>query len=55
MLPLEQSDLLEVLVALTNSDDAQIASAANETLIAERPEDLLIAASAPDTAPNVLA
>lgn len=55
MLPLEQSDLLEVLVALTNSDDAQIAAAANETLKAETPEDLLTAASAADTAPNVLA
>lgn len=55
MLPLEQSDLLEVLVALTNSDDAQIAAAANETLKAETPEDLLVAASAADTAPNVLA
>ena len=55
MLPLEQSDLLEVLVALTKSDDAQIAGAANETLKAETPEDLLTAASAADTAPNVLA
>jgi hypothetical protein len=55
MLPLQQSDLLEVLVALTSSDDPQIASAASETLQGETPEDLLIAASAPDTAPNVLA
>jgi regulator of extracellular matrix RemA (YlzA/DUF370 family) len=55
MLPLQQSDLLEVLVALTTSDDAQIASAASETLKAETPEDLLIAATAPYTAPNVLA
>ena len=55
MLPLQQSDLLEVLVALSNSDDAQISSAATETLKAEAPEDLLIAATAPDTAPNVLA
>lgn len=55
MLPLEQSDLLEVLVALTNSDDAQIAAAANQTLKAETPEDLLVAASAAETAPNVLA
>ena len=55
MLPLEQSDLLEVLVALTNSDDAQIAAAANETLKAETPEDLLTAASGAETAPNVLA
>lgn len=55
MLPLQQSDLLEVLVALTASDDPQIASAASETLKSETPEDLFIAASAPDTAPNVLA
>jgi hypothetical protein len=55
MLPLPQSDLLEVLVALTTSEDAQIASAASETLKAETPEDLLVAATATDTAPNVLA
>lgn len=55
MLPLQQNDLLEVLVALTTSDDAQIAAAASETLKEETPEDLLVAASAPDTAPNVLA
>jgi regulator of extracellular matrix RemA (YlzA/DUF370 family) len=55
MLPLPQSDLLEVLVALTASDDAQIAAAADETLKAESPEDLLIAASAEESAPNVLA
>ncbi|HJU93252.1 MAG TPA: hypothetical protein VJ656_09985 [Pyrinomonadaceae bacterium] len=55
MLPLQQSDLLEVLVALKNSDDPQIAAAASETLKAEEPEDLLTAAKAEDTAPNVLA
>ena len=55
MLPLPQSDLLEVLVALTASDDTQIASAADETLKAESSEDLRIAASGEDTAPNVLA
>jgi len=55
MLPLQQSDLLEVLVALTTSDDAQISAAAAETLKAESPEDLLLAAKADDTAPNVLA
>ena len=55
MLPLPQNDLLEVLVALTASDDAEIASAADETLKAENPEDLLIAASGEETAPNVLA
>jgi len=55
MLPLAQNDLLEVLVALTSSDDAQIAAAAAETLKAETSEDLLIAASDQDTAPAVLA
>ena len=55
MLPLAQNDLLEVLVALTSSDDAQIAAAAAETLKAESQEDLLIAASGQDTAPAVLA
>src|SRR5262245_42020253 len=55
MLPLPQNDLLEVLVALTSSDDAQIASAATETLKAESSADLLIAASGQDTAPSVLA
>src|ERR1041385_6479209 len=55
MLPLPQNDLLEVLVALTKSDDVQIAAAANETLKSESRDDLLIAASAQDTAPTVLA
>lgn len=55
MLPLPQNDLLEVLVALTSSDDAQIAAAATETLKAESSEDLLLAASGQDTAPTVLA
>ena len=44
MLPLPQNDLLEVLVALTSSDDTQIASAATETLKGESVEDLLVAA-----------
>ena len=55
MLPLPQDDLLEVLVALTTNDDAQIAAAAAETLRAESSEDLLIAASGQNTAPSVLA
>ena len=55
MLPLPQSDLLEVLVALTTTDDAQISAAAAETLKNESAEDLLIAASGEETAPNVLA
>src|SRR6201988_5458954 len=41
MLPLPQNDLLEVLVALTQSDDAEIANAAAETLNAEANDDLL--------------
>ncbi|HEU4768683.1 MAG TPA: hypothetical protein VFS77_14975 [Pyrinomonadaceae bacterium] len=55
MLPLQQNDLLEVLVALATSDDEQISSAATETLRSETPENLLLAAKAPDTSPNVLA
>ena len=55
LLPLPQNDLLEVLVALTTSDDAQIATAASETLKAETAESLLSAASDEETAPNVLA
>ena len=55
MLPLPQSDLLEVLVALANSDDEQISSAATETLNAETADSLLLAAKAADTSPNVLA
>jgi len=55
MLPLQQSDLLEVLVALAGSDDEQISTAATETLQAETQENLLLAAKAADTSPNVLA
>jgi hypothetical protein len=55
MLPLPQNDLLEVLVALTSSDDEQISTAASETLSAETPDSLLLAAKAADTSPNVLA
>lgn len=55
LLPLPQNDLLEVLVALTASDDAQISAAATETLNGESSENLLSAASDQETAPNVLA
>lgn len=55
MLPLQQNDLLEVLVALAATDDEQIATAATETLQAETPDNLLLAAKAADTSPNVLA
>lgn len=55
MLPLQQHELLEILVALAGSNEAEIAAAAQETLKSETPEDLLIAASAEDTASVVLA
>jgi len=55
MLPLQQNELLEILVALADSNDAEIAAAAKETLASETEEDLLIAASAEDTPPTVLA
>ena len=55
LLPLPQNDLLEVLVALCGSEDSEIATAANETIQAESPQDLLLAAKADDTSPRVLA
>ena len=55
MLPLQQTELLEILVALANSDDAELATAAKETLKSETSEDLLVAATADDTPPSVLA
>jgi len=54
LLPLPQNDLLELLVALVDSEDSEIASAANETLAAEDSANFLIAAKADDTAPSVL-
>jgi hypothetical protein len=54
MLPLQQTELLEILVALAASDDAELATAAKETLKSESPEDLLVAATADDTPPSVL-
>lgn len=54
LLPLPQTDLFEVLVALRQSDDAEIAAAADETLQSQSADDLLIAAKATDTAPLVL-
>ncbi|MFN2510970.1 MAG: hypothetical protein ABR568_05935 [Pyrinomonadaceae bacterium] len=54
LLPLPQADLLEVLVALRESDDAEIAEAAASTLAAQEKADLLNAAQAPDTSPAVL-
>jgi hypothetical protein len=55
LLPLPQNDLLEVLVALSTSEDPEIVSAANETLAAETDEDLVVAARSEEIAPAVLA
>jgi regulator of extracellular matrix RemA (YlzA/DUF370 family) len=54
LLPLPQSDLLEVLVALRHSENAEIAGAAQETLAAQDSKELLSAATSDDTPPAVL-
>ena len=54
MLPLPQSDLLEVLVALQATEDPEIAEAAKETLASQDAEDLLAAARSNETSPAVL-
>lgn len=54
LLPLPQADLLEVLVALRESDDAEIAEAATSTLASQENEDLLTAAKAAETSAAVL-
>ena len=54
MLPLDQADMLEALVALRESDDAVIARAAQETLASQEPETLLGIASSKEIAPSVL-
>lgn len=54
LLPLPQNDLLEVLVALRDSDDAEISESAGATLATQESQDLLHAAQASDTAPAVL-
>ncbi|HEV7474611.1 MAG TPA: hypothetical protein VGN90_11215 [Pyrinomonadaceae bacterium] len=54
LLPLAQSDLLEVLVALRNSADVEIAAAAKDTLDSQDAADLLTAAKSDETSPNVL-
>ncbi len=54
LLPLPQSELLQVLVALRLSDDAEISEAANATLESQTKEDLLFAAKATDSSPSVL-
>ena len=54
LLPLPQADLLEVLVALQQSEDAEIATAAAATLQEQDNSDLLDAAKNADTSPAVL-
>ena len=54
LLPLAQADLLEVLVALRESDDVEIAEAAESTLASQEKADLLAAAHAADTSAAVL-
>jgi len=53
-LPLPQSDLLEVLVALQGAEESEIAEAAKETLESQAADDLLAAAKSSDTSPAVL-
>jgi len=54
LLPLDQADMLEALVALRESDDAAIARVAQETLASQEPETLLGIASSKEIAPSVL-
>ncbi len=54
LLPLQQSELLEVLVALRTSKDPELAEAARETLDSQEPNDLLIAARGAETSTSVL-
>jgi hypothetical protein len=54
LLPLAQVDLLEALVALRASDDAEIATSAEATLGAQEPQSLLSIAAQTDAPPTVL-
>ncbi len=54
LLPLGQSELLEVLVALRQSNDAEVAEAALETLGSQEANELLAAAKDNETSPTVL-
>lgn len=54
LLPLDQADMLEALVALRESDDETIARAAQETLASQEPETLMGIASSTEVAPSVL-
>ncbi|HEV7683330.1 MAG TPA: hypothetical protein VGO68_14470 [Pyrinomonadaceae bacterium] len=54
LLPLPQNDLLEVLVALREAEDTEIAEAAKETLASQDAADLLTAAKSAETSSAVL-
>jgi hypothetical protein len=54
LLPLPQADLLEALVALSGSEDAEVAQAATATLAAQEKEALLSVAKEGGTSPAVL-
>lgn len=54
LLPLPQSDLLEVLVNLRQEDDQEIVEAATATLEEQNTDDLLAAAKSEETSPTVL-
>jgi hypothetical protein len=54
LLPLDQADMLEALVALRESEDEFIAHAAQETLASQEPTTLLGIASSKEIAPSVL-
>jgi regulator of extracellular matrix RemA (YlzA/DUF370 family) len=54
LLPLPQADLLEVLVGLRRSEEAEIAEAATETLNSQDMEELLAAAKSDETPTAVL-
>jgi regulator of extracellular matrix RemA (YlzA/DUF370 family) len=54
LLPLAQSDLLEVLVALRQADDSEIAAAARGTLESQDANELLAAAKSDETSVAVL-
>ncbi len=54
LLPLAQPDLLEVLVALRKSEDAELAETAKATLDSQSSDDLLAAAKSAETSAAVL-
>ena len=54
LLPLPQNDLLEVLVALSQSNDEEVGTAALETLAEENNDELLVVAKIDTTSPRVL-